>query len=153
MILADQLTDWKSAVSNQFIGALENFPEAKFFKIALRCFRNIEVVIPISTKLRIINSTENLIFAYSRLNAILRTNYARSLTWWLKYRINMIYRKIICWNKNKEVDQNWIRIKEQVLNPKVNISTFQKIFVVDWSCTRANNLYCNKWDRTAEFDS
>ena len=153
MILVDQLTDWKSAVRNQFIGSLENFPEAKFFKIALRCFRNIEVVIPISTKLRIINNTENLIFAYSGLNAILRTHYGRSLTWWLKYRINMIYRKIICWNKNKEVDQNWIRIKEQVLNPKVNISTFQKIFVVDWSCTRTNNLYCNKWDRTAEFDS
>ena len=37
---------------------IENIPEAKFFKIAFRCLRNIEVVIPMRTKLRIINNTK-----------------------------------------------------------------------------------------------
>ena len=39
---------------------MKNIPEAKFFKIAFRCLRNIEVVIPIRTKLRIINNTKKL---------------------------------------------------------------------------------------------
>ena len=47
------------------------------------------------------------------------------LTWCLKYWVNVIYSKIVCWNKNEKIDQNWIRIKEQVLNPEINISTFQ----------------------------
>ena len=59
----------------------ENIPEAKFFKIAFRCLRNIEVVIPIRTKLRIINNTKKLNYQMDQKLVV---------TWWLKYWINMI---------------------------------------------------------------
>ena len=74
---------------------IENIPEAKFFKIAFRCLRNIEVVIPMRTKLRIINNTK-------KCNEQMGQKLV--VTWWLKYWINMIQSQIICWNKYEEID-------------------------------------------------